>query len=136
MSADVVTEMNRLWSELRKGIESLTAQSPEANIEKFLDRVVVLRGVEFQSVYPDLEEVDDEADATTTKAARRSNKVQKAMEKLSLPPSEKAWTAFTTALVEHLEESPKDIGERLEALSKEDRADLGERAKMAREMLS
>ena len=136
MSVDVVDEMTRLWSELRKGVNLLDEQSPEAKLEKFLERVATLRGVELQTIYPGLEELDDEADSVLKKATRRSDKIQAAMEKLSLPPSESAWRAFADALGHHLDQNPKDIGARLEALSREDRIDLGERARVMREALS
>lgn len=136
MSVDVVDEMNRLWSDLRKGLGTIDARSPESKVEQFLDRVVLLRGVEIQTVYPGLEDLDDEADRVTSKATRRSDKIQTAMEKLRLPPSDSAWRAFTDALSDHLDKSPTDVGARLEALSEEDRADLGERTKVMRETLS
>ncbi len=136
MSVDVVSELTGLWTELRKGVDSLNAHSSEKELETFLDRVGVLGGVEAQTVYPGLEDLDDDGDIATKKASRRWDKIQSSMEKLSFPPSASAWQAFADALGDHLDESPKDIGERLEALSAEDRAELGERTKIMREGLS
>lgn len=136
MSVDVFTEMVGLWTELREGLADLDERSDEAKIEEFLDRVVVLRGVEIQTVYPGLEDFDDEADPATARGTRRSDKIQATMEKLSLPPSASAWRAFADAVLEHVDKSTEDVGTRLEALSAEERADLGERTKVARETLS
>lgn len=136
MSVDVVTEVTRLWAELGKGLDSLDAGSPEARLEQFLDRVVVLGGVERQTVYPGLEELDDGSDAATKTAVRRWERIQSAIEKLRFPLSADAWQAFAGTLSDHLDKSPKDIGARLEALSEEDRADLGERTRVMRERLS
>jgi hypothetical protein len=136
MSADVVTEMTRLWSKLREDVDSLDARSPEAKIEIYLERLVVLGGVEAQTVYDFLEDEDDDSDAAIKKAKRRWNKIQKAMENLHLPPNERAWRAFADAVIDHLDKSPKDIGARLEALSKEDRAELGTLTKSSIETLS
>lgn len=136
MSVDVVTEMNRLWSELGQGIRKLDAKASEAEIEKFLGRVVLLRGVEIQVLFPALEDIDDEADVATAAGVRRSDTIQSKMEKLSMPPSASAWRALADAVVDHVETSPTDVGERLEALSPDDRADLGERVKSAIDTLA
>lgn len=136
MNTDVVTEMNQLWSELRQGLDRLNAQSPEADIEKYLNQVVVLIGVEFQTVYPGLEEYDDEGDIPTAKGIARQNKIQSTLEKMTLPVTESTWQAFADAMRDHLDQSPKDIGAGLEALSAGDRAELGERTKTVREVLS
>ena len=68
MPVDIVVEMQRMWSGLQKDLDSLDAESSEQEIERYLDRVVVLRGVEIQTVYPDLQEVDDQADSATAAA--------------------------------------------------------------------
>jgi len=136
MSVDVVNEMTRLWSRLRKDLDALDARSSEAKIEKYLDRLILLGGVERQTVYNFLEEEDDESDAAIAKANRRWNKIQKAVEKMHLPPTESTWQAFADAVIDHLDKSPKDIGARLEALSKEDRAELGKLTKSGIEMRS
>lgn len=136
MPVDIVVEMQRMWSGLQKDLDSLDAESSEQEIERYLDRVVVLRGVEIQTVYPDLQEVDDQADSATAAATGRSDKIQSTMERLVFPLTKSAWSAFADAVTEHLGESPRDIGVRLAALSDEDRADLGERAKTSREALS
>lgn len=136
MPVDIVVEMQRMWSGLQKDLDSLDAESSEQEIESYLDRVAVLRGVEIQTVYPDLEDVDDEADVATAAATRRSDKIQSTMERLSFPLSKSAWSAFADAVTEHLDKSPRDVGVRLAALSDEDRADLGERAKTSREALA
>lgn len=136
MVVDVVDEMNGLWTELREGLQALNAQSPEPEIEKYLNRFVVLKGVEIQTVYPGLEEYDDEADAATAAATRRHDKIQSTMEQLTFPLSDSAWQAFADAVREHLEQSPKDIGSRLAALSEADRAELGGLTKTMRETLS
>lgn len=136
MGVDVVTEMTRLWSELAERIEALDAESAEAKIERALDLVVILRGVEAQTLYPGLEEVDDDADTATAAGNRRAEKIQATMEKLNLPPTAKAWKDFASALLDHVRSSETDVGKRLKAMSPQDRADLGERVKRAIDTLS
>src|SRR3954454_12846158 len=68
MGVDVVDELTGSWTELCKRLDRLDASSPEEEVGKFLDEVVVLGGVERQSVYPGLEDLDEDRDAVTAEA--------------------------------------------------------------------
>lgn len=135
MSHDVVSELKKLWAELRSGVNAVDPQSPQAEVEALLERVGVVAGVEAQTVYPELEDRDPLGDVATSKASARWDKIQAAMEKLTFPLDEKAWGTFEKALTVHLDASPQDLGARLEALSEDDRSELGELARTMREGL-
>lgn len=136
MAKDVVVLMTELWTELREGITKLDAKSSEAEVEPFLERVVLLAGIERQGLYDALEEFDDEGDIDTAKGMKRGDAIQAAMEELSFPLPAKAWKAFAAAVTAHVEKSPKDIGKRLAALSKADRAEVSERVFSGYEILT